>query len=819
MSAEVISLWTYFSECFVPFQNLSIPLKPLHKGVCDALESALMGDLHKSYILINIPPRVGKTKMLEAACTWMYGLFPDSQIIYTSYSNMLAGSSSKYCQEVMKTDWYREIFPTRLGNIQQADHFTTEGAGMMHADGVGGALTGLGAGLKRRAGGMIVVDDPTKPDEALSAVESEKIRFWFENTLKSRRNSSTFTPIIICMQRLDTDDLTGFVLENYPNDVHHIKFSGFVNGESTIPETKTTQDMLDSQRVNPFAFAAQICQEPIILGGNLIKLADFRYYPQGQPPKIEHKLITCDTAMKSKTSNDHSVLQCWGRSEKRAFLIDQIRGRWEPAELIANSKRFYSKHHKASSPIAYMAIEEAAAGTTLMGELRKQGIPARGIVRTKDKVTRILEALPYQATGMVWLPRGAAWLPAFEAEIAQFRKDGKSTKDDQCVVGGTLVETDRGPVRADCVEVGDCVMTRRGWQKVLRAEQTGEVSEMWILETDQGHQLRCTGSHPVWTEEKGFLRVDSLIDGITLRVWSHQHQSFLTASLSAVTHIVKLKPTEIIIGPRGISCTGGYSTSTKRFGNPITRSRFQRDTSSTTRTGTLSTTTLRTWWRSLKRSIWPNTADAATSCPTALSSLPTSNESARSQSRGTDHLKDSHGIGSTPASLSVPCPTETWCAPSAAKLSEQGNTTLSFAPNSAWAERGARALHSMWYSLVSFAKNPSQFSSAISPVRTVQNRASVHETAQALPVKVYNFTVANCPEYVADGILTHNCDAFADGVTLLLGKGTSILSSAALGEDKGARAKHKIREAMNHAANARANGDGALANFIEENAK
>lgn len=427
-----LSLFRFFSECFVPFQNLSLPIKPLHRGVCDVLESALLGDLHKSFVAVNIPPRVGKTKMLEASAAWHFGNFPDSQFIYTSYSNMLAGTSSKYVQEVMASSWYKQVFPeARLGRVQQMDHFTTTVGGMMHADGVGGALTGLGAGLKRRAGGAIYVDDPMKPDQALSAVESEKVRFWFENTLKSRRNSSTFVPIILCMQRLDTDDLTGYLLENYPDDVHHIKFSGFVNGESTIPETTDTKSMLDTQRVNPFTFAAQICQDPIVLGGNLIKLADFRYYPHGQPPKIEHKIMTCDTALKSKTSNDWSVLQCWGRSEKRAFLIDQIRGKWEPAELIKNAKSFYSKHHRGASPIAYMAVEEAGAGTTLLGELRKQGIPARGIVRTKDKVTRVMEMLPYQATGQVWLPRGAPWLAGYEAELAQFRKDGKSSRDDQ----------------------------------------------------------------------------------------------------------------------------------------------------------------------------------------------------------------------------------------------------------------------------------------------------------------------------------------------------------------------------------------------------
>jgi predicted phage terminase large subunit-like protein len=116
---------------------------------------------------------------------------------------------------------------------------------------------------------------------------------------------------------------------------------------------------------------------------------------------------------------------------KRAFLLDQVRGQWSPEELIKNARRFYEKHHKAASPMGYMAVEEAAAGVTLIMELRKRGIPARGIVRVKDKVTRVMDVLPFQATVMVWLPKGAPWLPGFELELAQFRKDGRSTKDDQ----------------------------------------------------------------------------------------------------------------------------------------------------------------------------------------------------------------------------------------------------------------------------------------------------------------------------------------------------------------------------------------------------
>lgn len=446
MSGDFISFWEFFRDCFVPFNRLELPLKPLHKGVCEMLQRAVLGDLGKSFIIINIPPRVGKTKILEALSCWMLAYFPESQIIYTSYSNDLAKASVRYIQETIRSTWYRELYSTELGTTQQADHFNTNVGGNVYGDGVGGSLTGRGAGLKRKAGGFIVIDDPAKPDEALSRVESEHLRFWFENTLKSRRNSSQWTPIIICAQRLAPDDLPGFVMENYPEECEVVKFPAMVNGESQIPETVTTKELLDTQRVNPFAFASQYQQEPIVLGGNLIKLADFRYYPYGEPPKLDLKIITCDTAMKAKEHNDFSVLQCWGRSLKRAFLVDQIRGKWQPAELLKNARSFYEKHHKSSSPVNYLSIEEAAAGFTLIQDMRKKGIPARGVIRHKDKVTRVKDILNYQATGMVYLPKGAPWLALFEAECASFREDGKAPRDDQvdCFADGVLICLGKG---------------------------------------------------------------------------------------------------------------------------------------------------------------------------------------------------------------------------------------------------------------------------------------------------------------------------------------------------------------------------------------
>ena len=70
---------------------------------------------------------------------------------------------------------------------------------------VGGTLTG-------RGGELIVVDDPLKPDDALSETKRSAANQWFANTLLSRLDDKRTGAIVIVMQRVHTDDLTGFLL-------------------------------------------------------------------------------------------------------------------------------------------------------------------------------------------------------------------------------------------------------------------------------------------------------------------------------------------------------------------------------------------------------------------------------------------------------------------------------------------------------------------------------------------------------------------------------------------------------------------------------
>jgi hypothetical protein len=107
----------------------------------------------------------------------------------------------------MSSNWYQSLFPTRLASQKQSlQEFLTTRNGSRMATSVGGELTGRGSDF-------IIIDDPLKPDEALSESQRKTVNEWFDHTLYSPLNNQQTGCIIIIMQRLHEDDLVGHVLE------------------------------------------------------------------------------------------------------------------------------------------------------------------------------------------------------------------------------------------------------------------------------------------------------------------------------------------------------------------------------------------------------------------------------------------------------------------------------------------------------------------------------------------------------------------------------------------------------------------------------
>lgn len=81
---------------------------------------------------------------------------------------------------------------------------------------------------------------------------------------------------------------------------------------------------------------------------------------------------------------------------------------------------------------------------------------------------------------------------------------------DACIEKGQLVTTASGLVKIENIKVGDLVITRSGFRRVLHHQLTQKNAEIWELRT-KNRTIRGTGNHLVYcANKKDFVRLDAM---------------------------------------------------------------------------------------------------------------------------------------------------------------------------------------------------------------------------------------------------------------------------------------------------------------------
>jgi predicted phage terminase large subunit-like protein len=368
---------------------------------------------------------------------FVLGHTPSKRIICVSYSGDLAKKHSNDFRAVLESRWYRSAFPgSRIGPFKNSEtEIELTARGFRLATSVGGTLTG-------RGGDMIVIDDPLKPDDAMSEVKRSTANQWFSNTLLSRLDDKRTGAIVVVMQRVHIDDLTGFLLEQSDWDV--LSLSAIADSEEMIPTwagqkyrrrlgealspEREPIDVLEALKlqIGSDAFSAQYQQMPAPPGGAMIKRDWIIRYAQW--PAAAERLFTLqswDTANKGGPENDWSVCTTWIMTRKKQwYLVDVWRRRVDYPALKA-AVQTLAEQWRARRVL----VEDAGAGTALVQELRGA---VSGIIAVKpegDKVSRMAVASAKFEARQVMLPERAPWLADLEAELFVFPG---SRHDDQC---------------------------------------------------------------------------------------------------------------------------------------------------------------------------------------------------------------------------------------------------------------------------------------------------------------------------------------------------------------------------------------------------
>ena len=423
--------------------------KPFHNLIIKKLEDIAFGRAEKKNLIINLPPRHGKSAICQMYCAWCYMLNPHSNCIYTSYSDDLTSSFSKDIRSMVESDAFQTLTGIKLNKAKSgADYWATTIGGGFRAASMGGSITGFGAGVSGNDfGGALIIDDPNKASSVKSQAELQNTIDYFNNTLKSRLNNQARTPIILIMQRLALEDLTGYLLENESEDWDIIKLQGLneETGEALWEDKYPAAELLKLKKINPFVYYGQYQQEPIVIGGSVIKTEWFRYYDSKENYDYQFTFVTSDTAQKKGEANDFSVFSFWGKTfDNRLHLLDMVRGKFEADELRNQVKLSWEKWRNFKTPPFGFYIEDKSSGIGVLQELRKTyPIPLLPITRARhkddegkwiasDKFTRVMTMNPYLANGWVYLPNSEKddINGQLLAECAAFRADLSHKHDD-----------------------------------------------------------------------------------------------------------------------------------------------------------------------------------------------------------------------------------------------------------------------------------------------------------------------------------------------------------------------------------------------------
>lgn len=185
-------------------------------------------------LIVNIAPGYSKTEqvVLNFIARGL-ALNPRAKFIHASYSGDLAQENSSKIKEMVGSNEFQELWPMniRVDSKGKKRWFTEVGGGMMAAP-AGGQITGFRAGrMEPGFTGAFVIDDPVKPDDAYSAVKRNAINNRFNNTMRSRLAVEE-VPMVVIMQRIHEDDLSGYLLKGGSGDVwHHLSIPTHLSEE------------------------------------------------------------------------------------------------------------------------------------------------------------------------------------------------------------------------------------------------------------------------------------------------------------------------------------------------------------------------------------------------------------------------------------------------------------------------------------------------------------------------------------------------------------------------------------------------------------
>lgn len=402
--------------------------------LCNDLQSFYESDEYDA-LIINEPPRHGKSRTASLLVEWILGKNQDEKIMTGSYNETLSTMFSKNVRNgIMETKAdpmkpvYSDVFPNvRIKRGDGAMNLWSLEGGYNNylATSPGGTATGFGASL-------LVVDDLIKSyEEACNEATKEKHWEWFTNTMLSRLEEGG--KIIIIMTRWASDDLAGKALEELPESgykIKHIKMKALQDDGTMLCEEVLSRKSFEAKKkvMGEDVVSANYQQEPIDLKGRLY--TSFKTY-DGELPQFKYIKNYTDTA---DTGNDYLCSINYGVTfQNEAYILNVLYTK-EGMEVTepAQAKMMFEDEVNIAD------IESNNGGRSysrnverIMRERYKTNKTVfRPFHQSKNKAARILSNSTWVMEYIYFPHNWKHRFPEYYEAMMKYQKEGKNKHDD-----------------------------------------------------------------------------------------------------------------------------------------------------------------------------------------------------------------------------------------------------------------------------------------------------------------------------------------------------------------------------------------------------
>ena len=426
----------FFYYCSLKAADFYRKDRPYIVKLCNDLQ-AFFEDPEQRVLIMNMPPRHGKSRTAQMFVEWILGGHPHEKIMTGSYNTTLSTTFAKNVRndiQEIKADRdrivYSDIFPDisiKRGDASMDMWSLDGGYNSYLATSPGGTATGFGASL-------LIIDDIIKnAEEAYNENVKAKHWDWFTNTMLSRLEEGG--KILIIMTRWASDDLAGRAIEHFGDAAKVITMQALQpDGSMLCDEILSRRSYEEKVRAMGADIAsANYQQEPIDLKGQLY--SSFKTYDRIPTDANGNPLFTAirnytDTA---DTGTDSLCSIVYGVYEGEAYVLDVLHTD-EAMEITepATAAMLYRNDVNVAD------FESNNGGRGFARQVRRilqdtyksNKTVINTFAQTKNKVARILSNSTWVMEHIYFPVNWKDRWPEYYKAMTRYQREGKNAHDD-----------------------------------------------------------------------------------------------------------------------------------------------------------------------------------------------------------------------------------------------------------------------------------------------------------------------------------------------------------------------------------------------------